>query len=399
MSQNEIKLPTGSDRNKIEALAEQIGQAGEAIKTLQASGAQIEEIKNALSLLSTTAEPDNLLINPAFEVIESDLTPKSGNALIWLGTPHKIAAQGGNFGVGNATAYPMPFGWSIECVAGLSNVDTSFSVHYLAVDGDIFLAAKNSNVQASVLPETYQKDTKVCTFSVFRAPMLRSSRVNDNGLWVYTKPQYSAYFVGRLNGGATFGIAKINNKGSVEKIVASKVIQQNTDMSNLEYSELNPNGEILTEDWIHGIELQEGGVYAYFVSEISKGTSVVERITHIAAAGVFLNSEKQNIKPSIRSKVSPDKYLKCSHSLGVVSSSELAAGFVADLTGYSMQYGIDKHTLFCVVSDDKWRMPLGAKTSATKLSETSATIKCNAGGAVDFYYSETPLTIDFFNAV
>lgn len=64
MSQNNILLlPTGSDRNKIEALAEQINQAGEAIKTLEASSELIEQLRASMDAIASKNAQGNLLPN------------------------------------------------------------------------------------------------------------------------------------------------------------------------------------------------------------------------------------------------------------------------------------------------------------------------------------------------
>ncbi|EGR2459869.1 hypothetical protein DYA89_09570 [Vibrio cholerae] len=66
MSQNDITLPTGSDRNKIEALAEQIGQAGDIIKGIEIKVEALESPNNTTMKRCKL----NLIENPGFGLVD-----------------------------------------------------------------------------------------------------------------------------------------------------------------------------------------------------------------------------------------------------------------------------------------------------------------------------------------
>ncbi|EJL6479249.1 hypothetical protein [Vibrio tarriae] len=206
MSQNEIKLPTGSDRNKIEALAEQIGQAGEAIKTLQASGAKIEVLQASVESLASANAPENLLKNSMFSEryrISGTYTPPGGERV------HELKKM--NFLTG--VSIPIAPSWVVEfqdqadvrrCCSTPSNY-SDYSDLPVADGGSLLFGADYGN---SVL------------FQEFEMPVhIPSSRAPEG-------EKYHAYIRYCQTAGwthAKFGVGRLDRHGNIYQVIASKV--------------------------------------------------------------------------------------------------------------------------------------------------------------------------------
>ncbi|HDI3268964.1 TPA: hypothetical protein PMC30_003747 [Vibrio cholerae] len=388
MSQNEIKLPTGSDRNKIEALAEQIGQAGEAIKTLQASGAQIEEIKNTVNDISNKFGAENLLVNPTFEFVQAEFVGAMGgyNAGFWSWM-HKSKNVAGDIGIGKSLTRPVPIGWGVEFKVNSGTVHTDFNLRRNNFD------THKNNFTAPAFLEMLSSDPGAnfdcCLFSVFVAP----ASVYKNS--INGEETYSAYFIGKNENAGRFGIVELDFNGNAKKIIAQKAISNSGDPY------------LFSEDWLHGIKLKSNCMYAYFVESNSKSGSQYGFSSPVAA-GVFLNHSQENKRPRIDSKVKLQSLTRSTMVIAKPTLEALKVGTAVKLPALYMPFGIEKHLIACVTNADNTIQAPDDDlngTSATITSIDTINVKHVYSGVgvthlnVMVFYSETPLTIDFFNAV
>lgn len=203
MSQNDITLPTGSDRNKIEALAEQIRQAGEAIKTLAESGAKIEGLQQAVASLSGITAPENLLRNATF----TETFPTMLN----FSTESRIADLAQKFSVVNAVGKPIAPSWSVEFESGKM-------AKFLSASGGNYSAGKfdagTPKIGGSVL---FGGEGRAVLFQEFEKPLLQPMGEN----------KYHAYLrCCQTSGGqkVRFGVAYLDYLGNASAIIASKEI-------------------------------------------------------------------------------------------------------------------------------------------------------------------------------
>ncbi|MCF8779932.1 hypothetical protein LZU85_14090 [Vibrio sp. IRLE0018] len=363
------QIPSGSPRNKIEFLADYIEQ-------------QIAEMSQG-----SEVAPENLLVNPTFEFIQSEFVGAMGgySAGFWS-FMHKSKSVVGDIGIGKSLTRPVPVGWGVEFRANSGEVQTDFNLRRNNFD------THKNNFTA---PAFFQMSSgnsanfDLCLFSVFVAPasVYKSS--------ISGEETFSAYFVGANENAGRFGIVELDFNGNAKKIVAQKTISNSGDPY------------LFSEDWIHGIKLKSNCMYAYFVESNSKGGSQYGFSSPVAA-GVFLNHGQENKRPNFESKIKMQSLTRTSMVIAKPTLEELRVGTAVKLPALYMPFGIEKHLIACVTNADNTNQAPSDDlngTSATITAIDTINVKHVYSGIgvtnlnVMVFYSETPLTIDFFNAV
>ncbi|EGR0680415.1 hypothetical protein E2K03_00685 [Vibrio cholerae] len=264
MSQNEIKLPTGSDRNKIEALAEQIGQAGEAIKTLQASGAQIEEIKSLIVGLSN--RPVNLLKNAAFL---NDYMPEKAQ---WSCLEARSSLK--KMSIAKGIGYPVAPSWSLE----IKESETGYG------DEGFIDSLFRSRIEDHDSPTMFMEPAKAAYFgqSLCRSVLFQEFNAlgaveswndpisKENDLFCYLR---------FASGGGTewikYGLVELDKNGNATRFIAAKRVQ-------------TKGTYFWCEDWLKVPNVNElmssHSRYAFFVE---REAADISNRTLVSGAGVY----------------------------------------------------------------------------------------------------------------
>lgn len=412
---NEITLPTGSNRNKVEYLAKQMQAHGLTIAQINIAiyGDGTPENKGILAELENGGgsggapvldifngvKNRNLLVNPDFSAPSRGLiwsTPNSTNqANYWVKNGSYMDHLTDELFItgGFSSQAPMLGGWGVEYGSQGPNTSTVFInayEHHWSPTND----GGDSKFEKMTFPlEIYAMGGKrMILFSVFEAPTNAHRNPMEDCLSIKKENahinsssntnRYSAYLLGRKESGKRFGIAELDRNGDFVKYIKTKEIDA-------------ANWNTIAEYWIHDIQLTEGNLYAFIIESDGGEINSADSSFKAFLSGVFLNNEMNDIPPPLGAQ----RY-----------SSMTQLGYLGTFGGgnhtltppaYPAPFGKHKHYLFGGVERNIYNSEdLGQKGRSVKLVNNEFTLSGEllgpSAGDVHYFYSETPTHINFF---
>ncbi|MCS0205212.1 CalY family protein [Vibrio sp. HS-50-1] len=369
MGQVRENLPNGDPRNKIEYLADCIDDA------------------KAASAESASDAPQNLLVNPELSHSGVDLAMGSPHQLRWLTNAYTYKDQAANqMHLGRSFGRPAPVGWGVEVVP-IDGVSDYHSVAYSSLGGDI--EKFDYTAKASYLLAT-GSNSRVLHFSVFSAPFDRELRaLNDEGTaWVPENQSYSLFFRGEKNTAVRFGLLELDANGDFVGYVAQAQIPAEAGFNQF------------SQAWLHGIKLQAGGLYAYFVES---DTSLGEFTSSPVSAGVFLNPDELDTIPDLTPSDTATRRFRLTESFGEFSKADVEAGVHLNVSKFLMPFGMEKHLIFASLKGTPGYYTvqnLPAEVVKTRYDQVSVRgTVADATTVIMAYYSESPVHLNYFSSV
>ena len=411
---NEITLPTGSNRNKVEYLAERMRAHGLTIAQINIAiyGDGTPENKGILAELESGGsgaaqmvdifngvKGRNLLPNPDFSAPSRGLmwsTPNISNqrnywARFGALTNHKsdeLFVTGGH-----SSQAAMLGGWGAEFGSQEPSVS---SIYINTWPYRLGLANEGGDPKfnrKSFPLEVYATGGKrMILFSVFetptnlhRNPMEDSITIrneNEHITSVNNTNRFSAYLLGIQESGVRFGIAELDRNGDFIKYVKTKELNES-------------NAGAIAEHWIHGIQLSEGNLYAFIIESDGGGGFAVSSFKAFLS-GVFLNNDMQDVPPPLGAQ----RYSSMTQ-LGLVGTYD-GGNHTITPPAFPTPFGKNKHYLFGGADRSIYKSEdLGQTKRSVKLVNNefklSGELIGSSLGDVHYFYSETPTHINFFN--
>ncbi|HAS8230579.1 TPA: hypothetical protein I7755_11715 [Vibrio vulnificus] len=360
------QLPNGSNRNKVEALADfieqQLGQLG------QSSG---------------EAAPANLLLNPDFSHSSYDFSQAA--RLQWLTDAFTYKDQGPEqMHLGRSYGRPAPPAWGVEIQP--VGVSDSHSARYLGIGGEV---EKGDTPAKGAFFLSGASSSRVLHFSVFTAPFEMESAYTDAaGERKLKNLSFSAYLACSRYSGNRFGVLELNERGDFIRYVASGPIANATEPTGFNHT------------WLHDIKLKAGGLYAFFVESDTTNSGMLSCAP--AAAGVFLNPERANVVPDLTPNPAITQQTRVQHSFGHLTKAQMNAGATLDVSRFALRYGMEKHLIFCAckLEGHADTAPFFAAT-ITRSDYKSVLVQGDTHGSeatahILALYSPTPVHLNYF---
>jgi hypothetical protein len=358
-------LPTGSSRNKIEYLADCIDNASKEVA--------------------------NLLINPNFTAVSSDMPFRNSMRQYWMNTAIYSSATKVDKGLymGNTGAIPSPAGWGMEVLPVTYTERSYYSgiVHTAYYFRELVM--KDVTGKATfVFEDDYSLRHRVLHYSTFVAPHDETSNGYLNGHYVddLNKVCHSVYLRCKKLSGKRFGIIRLFDDGSVAAISASKPIPDPA------------NDDESSTAWIHDIRLKPGALYAFFIESDTEG----QQYSCIPIeTGVFANTSLEDIVPNQVPSPETLNQKREFEILGEFTRQQINDGVDLDLSMFRFPYGMEKHVL--IRNCDSYLC--GSESINAKALQTGfRTVRLQDTGfnssstTTKVYYSETPINIGYFTS-
>lgn len=158
---------------------------------------------------------------------------------------------------------------------------------------------------------------------------------------------YSLFFRGEKNTAVRFGLLELDANGDFVGYVAQAQIPAEAGFNQF------------SQAWLHGIKLQAGGLYAYFVESDT--------------------------------------------SLGEFSKADVEAGVHLNVSKFLMPFGMEKHLIFASLKGTPGYYTvqnLPAEVVKTRYDQVSVRgAVADATTVIMAYYSESPVHLNYFNSV
>ncbi|MGR5064671.1 hypothetical protein [Photobacterium sp. DNB22_13_2] len=360
-------LPVGSPRNKVEFLADAMEAAQIELMAL------IKDALNNQNGNSETIPTGNLLVNSDFTQSANWL---AGQGDTWIGNMSRFTNTDPESCVlSEGTAMPMPFGWCAEVNIHTGQSSASCGGKVMTAGGEVADYNFNERANCAFLLNGYSCDAIM--YQPFDMPCISSIGMEIP----QKKAMVSVYYRGFAKGKtARFGILELDDDYHYVRIVAEKLVEEESNESRL------------IKQFIHGVELQAGKKYAYFI-EVEKlnglGNSVNE-------TGVFINPEKTDRVPALN----PNRSLVHQYGqLATFPKADLNTGKAVTSPILPMPCGIGRHLLLQNVDSS-----LRASLSPMSASMDGHTITLTTTGNVNedtvnvrYYYSHIPMKLKFYS--
>ncbi|EGA69575.1 hypothetical protein VISI1226_13673 [Vibrio sinaloensis DSM 21326] len=362
MSTIKNNLPTGSERNKVEYLAEAIENARIDIDVL------IEQVSNAPAGSATT-RPKNLLKNAAM------LGVHERYPTAWA----LVMGHRSKKGVNAASTLAMPAApfWGMEIMPNSAGMVANGHMK-VSLPSNLTSAAPSFDEAMGGLVIGRSNGSRQVVFQVFDPPerhYIHHDGNEDKSLWCYVRLDLAM-----SRESFRYGVVEIDEQGNATKVMCEKTIHPSSSTTHI-------------QDWLHfGREFDVfKRRFAFFVE---RTTHAQNAFTLLTGAGVYWGREGEVPELAATERDSQDGFFH-------VSEYQAEGKTISfKLPDYPTRYAPEKHYLYCVVDANS-----RAITQAMGFDfhvNPDKTVRCNVtsdlpnGAMVQAYRGEC-LSINFYD--